>query len=146
MTTPISFFVQGIAKPAGSKRGFYIAKITRVVITDACKGSRDWKTDVKHTAQSVYQGALITGPVMLSLTFQVLRPKGHFRTGVRANELRESAPAFPIVKPDVLKLARGVEDALTGIIWKDDAQIVSERLEKVYGAVPGVRVEVKEIL
>ena len=36
--------------------------------------------------------------------------------------------------PDVLKLARGVEDALTGIVWRDDAQIVNESLNKVVGA------------
>lgn len=38
--------------------------------------------------------------------------------------------------PDVLKLARGVEDALTGIVWRDDAQIVNESLSKVVVAPP----------
>jgi len=33
----------------------------------------------------------------------------------------------------VLKLARAVEDALTGVIWADDAQIVDEVIRKRYG-------------
>lgn len=142
MSGSISFFVQGIAKPAGSKRGFFIPKLKRVVITDACKGSKDWKTDVKHAAQAAYQGALIDKPLHVSFRFQVLRPKGHFRSN---GDVKPSAPAYPTVKPDVLKLARGVEDALTGIIWKDDSLIVSEHLSKVYAPVPGVHIEITEM-
>jgi predicted short-subunit dehydrogenase-like oxidoreductase (DUF2520 family) len=43
----------------------------------------------------------------------------------------------------VLKLARGVEDALTGIVWRDDAQIVVEHLEKRYGSPARCEVRVK---
>jgi Holliday junction resolvase RusA-like endonuclease len=32
----------------------------------------------------------------------------------------------------VLKLARAVEDALTGVLWRDDAQIAIEQLSKHY--------------
>ena len=59
----------------------------------------------------------------------MLRPKGHF--GKRG--LLPSAPIAPIVKPDLLKLARAVEDALSGLVYKDDAQIVREILDKHYG-------------
>jgi Holliday junction resolvase RusA-like endonuclease len=148
MSGSITFFVQGIAKPAGSKRGFALKKhgvfTGRVVITDDCKTSRDWKTDVKYSARAAYQGALITGAIDVTFTFLVTRPKGHYRTGKNAGLLRDSAPKFPTVKPDLLKLARGVEDAITGIIWRDDCLIVDEHLKKRYADVPGVRVEIKE--
>ncbi len=144
MIEPIEFFVGGIPKPAGSKRGFYIAKLKRVIITDANPNSKDWKTDVKHAAQEHYDGDLLTCPIALNLTFHVLRPKAHYRTGKNSHLLRDSAPNFPAGKPDVLKLARGVEDAITGIIWKDDAQIVSERLFKRYDEIPGVTVKISE--
>lgn len=111
MREPLSFFVAGISKPAGSKRGFFIPKLKRVIITDDCKTSRDWKTDVKHEAQRQYSGELWDCPIALKLTFVQLRPKGHMRAN---GAVKESAPRHPIVKPDVLKLARGVEDALTG--------------------------------
>lgn len=144
MRPPIEFFVAGIPKPAGSKRGFYIEKIKRVIITDACKGSKDWKTDVKHEAQEHYSGDLWDCPISLSLTFRVERPKGHFRSGANSKLVKESAPILPITRPDLLKLARGVEDALTGIIWKDDSQICVERLLKQYDSPPGVLIQIHE--
>lgn len=154
MSFPIvQFFVAGIPKPAGSKRGFYIAKIKRVVITDDCKTSRDWKTDVKHEAQRQYDGPLWTCPIRLELTFIMPRPASHYRTGKNAHMLRDSAPERPTSKPDVLKLARGVEDALTKIIWEDDAQIVDEELNKFYivkgsgfHGRPGCHIFIKPIL
>lgn len=144
MIASISFFVPGIPKPAGSKRGFYIEKIKRVIITDANKNSKDWKTDVKHEAQAAYKGPLLECPISVVFRFSMLRPKSHFRTGKNAHLLRDGAPAFPSTKPDALKLARGVEDALTGIIWKDDCQIVSEKLYKRYGDKPGVSIQIEE--
>jgi Holliday junction resolvase RusA-like endonuclease len=138
------FFVAGIPKPAGSKRGFYIAKIKRVIITDANLKSKDWKTDVKHEGQKNYSGEPLTCPIRLRITFYMPRPKGHFRTGQNAHLLRDSAPMFHVTKPDALKLARGVEDALTSIIWKDDSQIVDEQLYKCYGPKPGCEIEIRE--
>lgn len=144
MRAPLSFFIAGNPKPAGSKRGFYIPSLKRVVITDANPNSRDWKTDVKHEAQRNYSGELLEFPINLRLTFTQLRPKSHYRTGANAHLLRDSAPKRPTSKPDVLKLARGVEDALTGIVWKDDAQIVDEYLSKRFGTQPGCHVEIQE--
>lgn len=146
MREPIEFFVAGIPKPAGSKRGFFIEKIKRVVIVDACKGSKDWKTDVKAEALKAYPQSLPLweGPIAVRFTFFIQRPKGHYRSGKNSHLLRDSCPTMPCSKPDVLKLARGVEDAITGIIWEDDAQIVSERLFKRYGDRPGVKIEISE--
>jgi Holliday junction resolvase RusA-like endonuclease len=141
----IEFFVAGIAKPAGSKRGFFAKKLGRVIITDANKNSKDWKTDVKIAAQSAYDGPLITEPISVTFQFFMPRPAGHYGTGKNESKLRASAPAFPKSKPDVLKLARGVEDALSGIIYKDDAQIVVEHLYKSFtseGCKPGVKITI----
>jgi Holliday junction resolvase RusA-like endonuclease len=41
-----------------------------------------------------------------------------------------------------LKLARAAEDALTQVIWRDDSQIVSEVLLKVYADSNPARLEV----
>ena len=146
MFEPISFFVAGTPKPAGSKRAFALKKAGqftgRVVVTDDCKGSKDWKTDVRNAAPK--RTALIDAPIRLTLTFLLVRPKGHYRTGKNAALLREGAPTVPTTKPDVLKLARGVEDALTGIIWRDDSLIVTETLRKRFSTRPGVEVEIHE--
>jgi Holliday junction resolvase RusA-like endonuclease len=69
------------------------------------------------------------------------RPRAHF--GARG--LRPAAPAWPTVRPDVLKLARAVEDALTGLVWRDDSQIVVELLTKQYGEQASCEVLVAEL-
>lgn len=144
MKSPISFFVQGEPKPAGSKRGFFIKKLNRVVITDANPNSKDWKTDVKHEAQRQYSGELWDCPIKLTLRFSQLRPKLHYRSGKNSHLLKESAPKRPTVKPDLLKLSRAVEDSLTGIIWTDDSLIVDEVLHKDYAEIPGVYIHIQE--
>lgn len=40
---------------------------------------------------------------------------------------------FPVVKPDADKLARSIFDALTGIVFVDDAQVIDCRIRKHYG-------------
>lgn len=136
----ISFTVHGKPAPAGSKRGFYNAKAKRVIVTDDSKGSRPWKAQVSDAAAQAMNGReLLDGPLLLELTFWMPRPKGHI--GRRGNVL-PSAPHAPAVKPDLLKLARAVEDALSGVCYRDDAQIVAETLQKAYTA-GGARVEVR---
>lgn len=155
--TPITFFVPGKPATAGSKNAYpirnkqgqpvYSKKTGRQVIAmvDACKQSKPWRKEVQAAAlralsireySDITQPrlgdsfSLLTGPLRVTITFQLERPAGHYRTGKNAGQLHSWAPAFPITKPDALKMARAVEDALTGIIWKDDSQIVTEFLRK----------------
>jgi Holliday junction resolvase RusA-like endonuclease len=140
----ISFFVPGIPKPAGSKRAFPIRRAgggMGVRVTDDCAKSKDWKTTVAWEARRSYEGPLLQEQLSVRLRFVMPRPKGHF--GKRG--LKPYAPLRPTTKPDVLKLARGVEDALTGVVWRDDSLIVVEYLEKLYGEAPGVHINIEEL-
>lgn len=139
----IAFFVPGTPKTAGSKRAFMRPGMKFPVIVDDCAKGKDWRGDVKRFAVEAYRGEPLTGPLDVKMLFCMARPKAHFRTGKLAGQLRPDAEVWHERKPDVLKMARAVEDALTGILWVDDAQICVETLEKVYGAKPGVHVEVK---
>lgn len=51
----------------------------------------------------------------------------------------------PTKKPDADNVEKIVLDAINGIAWRDDAQVVDLRTVKVYGAVPRVEVEIDEI-
>lgn len=128
--TEHAFEVLGLPKPAGSKRAF--VRGGRAVVVDDCRGGREWKNLVADAALAACGEVLLEGALELRVTFWMPRPKGHFGTGRNADQVKASAPAHPAVKPDVLKLARAIEDALTGVLWRDDAQIVSERLHKRY--------------
>jgi Holliday junction resolvase RusA-like endonuclease len=125
----------------GASRGAGLPS-KRWVIVDDCKTSAAWKYNVRwHVKAWLLEhkppvSLPVTCAVDLSLKFWFQRPDSHYamRRG-QPRGLRRSAPVFRRKRPDVLKLARAVEDALTGIVWRDDSQIVSERLWK--GWFPG---------
>lgn len=50
----------------------------------------------------------------------------------------------PSVKPDIDKLQRAILDALSGVAFADDAQVVRAWADKVYGPVDMVCVTVEE--
>lgn len=51
----------------------------------------------------------------------------------------------PTVKPDGSNVIKAVEDALNGIAWVDDRQIVDERIIKLYGIQPRTEVTIWEM-
>lgn len=132
----IEFFVEGRPLPSGSKRGFAIKKggqyTGKAIVVDANKNSVYWKQKVALTANDNYNGKPLSGPVIVEMEFYFRRPKSHFGTGKNSGVLKRSSPDHHTIKPDLLKLARAVEDALSGIIYNDDSQIVQEFLEKNY--------------
>lgn len=144
----LSFFVAGKAVPGGSKRGFAFRRGNGrlgVSMMDAGKGNAEWKAWVKFTAMRTMEGrALFDGPLELTLVFVRQRPGRHFdRKGLIRPKAMGEQPTGP---PDVLKLARAVEDGCNGIVWVDDRLIVKETLTKRYagqGEKSGVHVWVK---
>lgn len=146
-TWSITFFVPGIAKPAGSKRAFFNKHTGKAAIVDACKTSGDWKGDVKAFAHTemIGKGPPRTGPLHLFVGFILPRPKSHYGTGKNAGVLKPSAPTWHTSKPDATKLLRCIEDAMTGIVWTDDAVIAKQEVFKGYGSQIGAKVTVTEL-
>lgn len=130
--TTIRFTCIDKPEPAGSKKAFAFARrdgsLGANVVDDNDK-SKSWKRSVAVEARLAYDGPLLTGALAVTFVFYRPRPKGHFG----AKGLKPSAPKYPTTKPDVLKCARAVEDALSKVIYQDDAQIVIERIYKQYG-------------
>lgn len=140
-TTDLTFFVPGVAKPAGSKRAF-MPKGGKfpVIVDDSGKPGKDWRADVKAFAIA-FMGARppLQGALRVTLHFTMPRPQHHLK---KDGTPKDTAPHWHISTPDALKLGRGVEDALTGIVWVDDKQIADEHLSKVYGTRPGCVIRV----
>ncbi len=63
------------------------------------------------------------GPIAAGALFFLGRPHSHFGTGRNAGALRRFAPAAPTGKPDLDNLLK-ILDALNGLAFEDDAQIV----------------------
>jgi Holliday junction resolvase RusA-like endonuclease len=81
-------------------------------------------------------------PVGVEVIFYQSRNSGHFGTGRNAHLLKASAPTYPAVRPDVDKYLRAILDALTGVLYADDGQVVSVRAEKRYGDPPRAEIRV----
>lgn len=144
----ISFTVPGEAQPAGSKRGFPVKRANGtigVAISDANPKSKCWQHAVRTAALEAYSGPVLDCPLRLTVHFVRIRPKGHFGKGKKSAVLKASAPKWPTSKPDCTKLLRGLEDALTSIVWRDDAQIVEQSVSKGYGQRPEAVVLIEQL-
>jgi len=126
----LTIVVPGIPVPQGSLRAF--ARNGHAWATSDNPRTRPWKAAVTSAAAELVEqtgfAKLIHQAIAVRVTFRLPRPKGHY--GRRG--LLPSAPPYPNVLPDLDKLARAILDALTGIVWRDDAQVVRLAVEKVY--------------
>lgn len=150
----IQFTVYGTALTAGNKtpmpihvHGKPLIRNGRIVtrVVEGNPKTKDWKAAVGYAAREVCTGVILRGPLRLKLQFFRPRPKGHFGTGRNADKLKDSAPEYPTSKPDTVKLTRAIEDALTGVLWNDDSQIVRHELLKDWGEPARVEIEIEEL-
>ncbi len=139
----ISFFVPGIPAPGGSKIAGFSSKTGRGFVRPASKKTKPWMAVVSFYAQQYYKGEILTGPLRLSMTFFMPRPKSHYGTGRNAGVLKLTAPYWHTSMPDRTKLLRSTEDALKGIVWKDDSQVCAGPVEKQYGEKTGVYIYIQ---
>lgn len=140
----IAFTVPGVAAPGGSKRAFAHPKTGRIIVTDDAKNNAGWKQRVSIFARQAMEGRPpLEGPLKMSMTFVVARPNSHYRTGKYEGRLKDWATTTcPTSRPDVTKLVRAAEDAMSGIVFKDDAQVVLQLAAKRYGDAAELRIVV----
>lgn len=130
----LTFFVPGIPAPGGSKRFVGHSKKTgRAILIDAAgERNKNWRSIVGLVgAAEMREKAVLsfTGPLRVRFDFILPRRKSDLNS---KGEVKASAPFYHTTKPDALKLARSTEDALTGIVWADDAQTAVLEISKRY--------------
>jgi len=139
--TALEFRINGVGEEAGSKRAFTPKGWTRPVITDANKNLKGWQQLVRDAANQAIAGlppveqSVLLGAVRLTVAFYLPRPKSLARS-VHSH----------IKKPDLDKCVRAIQDALSKIVYRDDAQIVELLAAKLYAEaaeVPHVDVRVE---
>jgi len=99
----------------------------------------EWKVAVREAVKGL---PMLDGPLDVSLSFNMPRPKAHYRTGKFRGQVKDNAPDWHTSKPDVDNLAKAVLDACTGLLWEDDTQIARLMAAKIYSLNPGVAIEV----
>lgn len=128
------FTVLGRPQQRGSKQaslipkrgGGFAMKNGRPILVcrDDNRKSKDYMQEVRCAAAEAYgQQELLTGPIALAVTFYFNRPQSHYGSGKNVRVLKPSAPLIHAQSPDIAKLLRCFEDALTGIVWRDDRQV-----------------------
>ena len=85
------------------------------------------------------------GPVIIEIDCRMKRPKSHYRIGKNKNLIKKSAPLFPLKTPDWDNIGKFVCDCLNEIIWKDDKQIISGKVEKFYSKTACTILKIKEL-
>lgn len=64
---------------------------------------------------------------------------------LRKREAARVGSIYPTSKPDLDNLKKAVLDAMNGVVYKDDSQVVSDAGEKRYGDEPRVDVFIQEL-
>ena len=127
----LTFIAWGVAAPKGSAKGFAVpvegkpGKF-RAVVTHDNSRTKGWQQTIAEAAGRALQAAdpstfVGDAPVRLLVVFYLARPKA---LGKRV--------AHHTKKPDLDKLTRSVGDALTGVLWSDDSQVVDLQVRKRY--------------
>ena len=136
---PFSVFVRGIIAPKGSKKGFVTTSKTGRqfvnIVDDNPKGLRAWEYAIRHVLQGAWPGPPLAGAVFVGLEFSFLRPPS----------VSAKKRPYPTVAPDGDKIERACWDALKGIAFRDDAQIVSWTGMKQYGEESGVKITIRPL-
>lgn len=81
--------------------------------------TKRYKQDIALWASKYAPEKPFPGAIRIDVLFYLPRP-------------RKPKSFYPIVRPDLDNYLKGVMDALNGILWRDDSQIVSIRCEKKY--------------
>lgn len=129
----VTFHVPGIPVPQGSLRAFMPRVGKHPIVTADNAKLRPWRSLVTCCAKQAWSGPPTWGAVDITLTFCFSKPKSYPKN----RELPHTK------RPDVDKLARGMLDALTGVVFHDDSQVVCLEAVKRYADVPGCHVAIE---
>lgn len=127
--------VLGTPAPQGSKTFVGMSKTGRGILRESSAKVKPWRADVVEAALARYSpepgdamnaagGFPLDGPLAVSMVFTLRKPSS-------APKRRQT---WPCRTPDLSKLIRSTEDALTTVgIWRDDARVVEYvRAAKVF--------------
>ena len=124
----------GKGRPRAAKRGKHIT-----LYTPEKTVSYEGKVALA-ASQAMVGRQLLDGPVVVCLDIHMPVPASWSRKA-RAEALADIAP--PAKKPDADNVLKAICDAINGVVWIDDVQVVDCVIRKRYRETPGVQVEIK---
>lgn len=126
---------QGKGRPRFSARGGFARAYTPAK-------TRSYEDRLRMAAEVEMDCArLLEGPLFVWIEAVFVIPKSWSK---KKQALAMSNDLLPTGKPDVDNILK-IVDALNGVVWKDDSQIVSAQIAKFYGTDPGLTIDVTRI-
>lgn len=134
----LAFTVYGVAESKGSMTARSFRLPNGHTISKATNTNRNvakWEDLIRSDASRALYAmpesdrCVNDGPVRLTIGFYLPRPQKYAKRGV---------PVAHLTAPDLDKLTRAVGDALTGLAYRDDKQVVEAVLGKFYADVDDV--------
>jgi crossover junction endodeoxyribonuclease RusA len=121
----VSFTVRGLPMPKGSTTRMPNGATLPAGTAESRKRMQQWTWDIRNAAQQAMDVPPFTNGIRLMC---------EFRLPVPATSIRKYQQGWlpHTKKPDVDKLFRALSDALTGIVWRDDAQVCISSINKIY--------------
>lgn len=90
-------------------------------------------------SQAMQGKPLIAGPVSVSMMLVFGIPASWSK---KKRTQAQNAEIWPTTKPDMDNVVKAVFDAINGVVWVDDVQVVNLAVSKSYGDQPAVHVAV----
>jgi len=130
------FEIKGTPRGQGRARARNHGKFARVYEDpEDTKYKENIKAQIANqNPQFIAQGK----PVLLCLVYHMERPKGHY--GAKGNVTPKHENEDCVSKPDVDNMEKACKDAMKGIVWHDDNQVVCVWHFKQYAEVPKVQI------
>ena len=100
---------------------------------------RDYAEAIGNIAASRMEGEPYSGPVLMQLRATYSVPESW-------PQKKKDAARWKTSKPDCDNIVKLAKDAMTKIVYRDDAQVVKVVAEKVYGQPEGLTITVQPIV
>lgn len=127
----IEFEVRGVPAPQGSHRAVWSRTAKRAIVLPDNKRMKPWRDLVALVAQQHAPARPFVGAVEVALHFYLPQPKS-----------LPKRVQYHARRPDLDKLVRAALDAMSGVIWRDDAQVRALNATKSYDTTPRLEVSV----
>jgi Holliday junction resolvase RusA-like endonuclease len=127
----------GKGRPKFARRGNFVSTYTPTK-------TRDYESVIKDVAQKAMgSNELLETPVTVAIYITVPIPQSYSK---KRTEACLKGLERPIKKPDIDNVAECFLDAMNDVVYKDDTQVLTLHITKVYGTVGMVEVMVQEDL
>lgn len=124
-------------KPMAQSRPRF-ARRGRGVVAYEKKEMKAWRAECSKLIKEVFEAEELTeAPLKIDATFYIKPPK-YIYSKKKLREKLEAEEIFCGKKPDIDNYLKALLDSMTGIVFKDDGQVVECRARKLYSLNPRI--------